>query len=79
MIKLGEVNNLLVNRGSAMGFFLIDTSGEEVFLPFKYAPDNLQLKDVIDVFVYNDSEDNDEDQYNDELTLERDMTAALLA
>lgn len=57
MIKLGEVNNLLVNRGSAMGFFLIDTSGEEVFLPFKYAPDNLQLKDVIDVFVYNDSED----------------------
>jgi predicted RNA-binding protein (virulence factor B family) len=47
----------LVNRGSAMGFFLIDTSGEEVFLPFKYAPDNLQLKDVIDVFVYNDSED----------------------
>lgn len=57
MIKLGEVNNLMVNRGSAMGFFLIDTSGEEVFLPFKYAPDNLQLKDVIDVFVYNDSED----------------------
>jgi predicted RNA-binding protein (virulence factor B family) len=57
MINLGEVNNLLVNRGSAMGFFLIDTSGEEVFLPFKYAPDNLQLKDVIDVFVYNDSED----------------------
>ncbi len=57
MIKLGEVNNLLVNRGSAMGFFLIDTSGEEVFLPFKYAPDNLQLKDVVDVFVYNDSED----------------------
>ena len=57
MIRLGEVNNLLVNRGSAMGFFLIDTSGEEVFLPFKYAPDNLQLKDVIDVFVYNDSED----------------------
>lgn len=57
MIKLGEVNNLLVNRGSAMGFFLIDTSGEEVFLPFKYAPDNLQLKDVIDVFIYNDSED----------------------
>lgn len=57
MIKLGEVNNLLVNRGSAMGFFLIDTSGEEVFLPFKFAPDNLQLKDVIDVFIYNDSED----------------------
>lgn len=57
MIKLGEVNNLLVNRGSAMGFFLIDTSGEEVFLPFKYAPDNLQLKDVINVFIYNDSED----------------------
>lgn len=57
MIKLGEVNNLLVNRGSAMGFFLIDTSGEEVFLPFKYAPDNLKLKDVIDVFIYNDSED----------------------
>jgi predicted RNA-binding protein (virulence factor B family) len=57
MIKLGEVNNLMVNRGSAMGFFLIDTSGEEVFLPFKYAPDNLQLKDVIDVFIYNDSED----------------------
>lgn len=57
MIKLGEVNNLLVNRGSAMGFFLIDTSGEEVFLPFKFALDNLQLKDVIDVFIYNDSED----------------------
>jgi uncharacterized protein len=57
MIKLGEVNNLMVNRGSAMGFFLIDTSGEEVFLPFKYAPANLQLKDVIDVFIYNDSED----------------------
>ena len=57
MIRLGEVNNLLVNRGSAMGFFLIDTSGEEVFLPFKYAPENLQLKDEIAVFVYNDSED----------------------
>ena len=57
MIRLGEVNNLLVNRGSAMGFFLIDTSGEEVFLPFKYAPENLQLKGEIAVFVYNDSED----------------------
>jgi len=57
MIRLGEVNNLMVNRGSAMGFFLIDTSGEEVFLPFKYAPENLQLKGEIAVFVYNDSED----------------------
>lgn len=57
MIKLGEINKLKVNRGSAMGFFLISHDGEEVFIPFKYAPEALELGDEIEVFVYNDSQD----------------------
>ena len=56
MINLGKINKLKTNRGSAMGFFLICNNGEEVFLPFKYAPENLKLGDEIEVFVYHDSQ-----------------------
>ena len=57
MIEVGKYNKLIVLRQRLVGFYLGDESGEEVLLPNKYCPENLQPEDTIDVFVYRDSED----------------------
>jgi len=57
MIKPGEYNLLNANRVMPHGVYLSDSEGNEVLLPKKYIPVDLRLKDEIEVFVYNDSED----------------------
>jgi len=57
MIKPGEYNLLNANRVMPHGVYLSDCEGNEVLLPKKYIPVDLRLKDEIEVFVYNDSED----------------------
>lgn len=57
MLFIGKYNNLTILRDTSVGFFLGDVEGEEVLLPNKYKTDDMQIDDVIKVFVYNDSED----------------------
>jgi predicted RNA-binding protein (virulence factor B family) len=58
MIDIGKVNQLEVAREVDFGVYLhgdeIDT---EILLPKKYMPQNCRVGDLIDVFVYMDSED----------------------
>ncbi len=57
MLYLGKINSLRVLRNATCGMFLGDDGGQEVLLPNKYVPDDLDLDHTIDVFLYTDSED----------------------
>ncbi len=56
MIRIGEFNELQVERQVEFGFYLTDGKNE-VLLPTKYVPKDIKLGDRIEVFVYTDSED----------------------
>ncbi len=56
MLIIGSYNELVVEREVDFGFYL-NPKEDEVLLPAKYAPENLQPGDTINVFVYTDSED----------------------
>ena len=56
-MQLGITQALIANRASDHGCYLIDEQGEEVLLPNKYVPSNLNLGDTIEVFVYKDHEE----------------------
>lgn len=58
MLYLGKMNSLRALRYTAHGVFLGDVDGDrDVLLPRKYVPDDLEINDLIDVFLYTDSED----------------------
>ncbi|MCT4508191.1 MAG: S1-like domain-containing RNA-binding protein [Tepidibacter sp.] len=56
MFKLGDFNKLEIVKERDFGLFL-DSEVGEILLPTKYVPDNVEVGDSIDVFVYKDSED----------------------
>lgn len=55
-MKIGEYNELRINRMVDFGAYLIDEDTHEVLLPKRYLTPEMKLGDVIKVFVYNDSE-----------------------
>ena len=57
MLKLGELNSLTALRQTDNGTYLIDDESNEVLLPNKYVPDDLEMGNTIEVFLYKDSED----------------------
>ena len=57
MIKIGELNKLKILRETSVGLYLGDEEGEDVLLPNKYIPDNYEIDDLIEVFVYRDHEE----------------------
>lgn len=54
---LGKKNILRVLRKVDFGFYLDAEEYDSVLLPMRYAPENLQEGDEIEVFIYLDSED----------------------
>jgi predicted RNA-binding protein (virulence factor B family) len=56
-MKTGEYNHLKILRGTSVGMYLGDEEGNDVLLPHKYIPENASLGQMIDVFIYRDSED----------------------
>ena len=56
-MKIGKINSLKVSRDTPHGLFLEDDEGEDVLLPGKYLKGDEKEGDIIDVFIYNDSED----------------------
>jgi predicted RNA-binding protein (virulence factor B family) len=56
MVKVGAYNKLAVQRITQFGVFLEDGK-EGLLLPNRFVPARTKVGDIIDVFVYHDSED----------------------
>lgn len=59
-IELGKYQELIVTKETDFGVFLNTPDGEDsekILLPKSQVPEGTQLKDVLNVFVYKDSED----------------------
>lgn len=57
MIYIGEFNTLKAKRQTDNGFYLTCKEDFEVLLPNKYVPNDFRINDLLEVFVYKDSED----------------------
>jgi hypothetical protein len=55
-MKIGEYNELRINRTVDFGAYLTDEDTHEVLLPKRYLTPDMKVGDTIRVFVYNDSE-----------------------
>ena len=56
-IDIGTVNTLQIERESEPGLFLKAADEEEILLPNQYITNDMNVGDLLDVFVYTDSED----------------------
>lgn len=56
MLSAGEYHSLRVNRISDPGIYLTDEEGTEVLLPNRYVSLSDHVGDLVEVFVYHDSE-----------------------
>ena len=57
MILLGEYNTLEILRETDPGLYLGDTEENVVLLPHRYKPENFNIGDMLEVFVYLDYEE----------------------
>lgn len=57
MFKIGQYNRLAINRMAEVGAYLDAGDGVEILIPSKYLPENPAEGDILDVFVYTDTED----------------------
>lgn len=57
MLALGKINTLTVKKQVKFGFYLDGLSWGEILLPNNVAPAGLQIGQLLDVFLYLDSED----------------------
>ncbi|SDL09716.1 hypothetical protein SAMN04488034_102275 [Salinimicrobium catena] len=57
MLTIGEYHTLKIDRDTEPGLFLKNEDGDEVLLPNKYKPENYELEDELEVFVYLDHEE----------------------
>ena len=57
MIEIGKRQDLKILRETSVGLFLGDGAEEDVLLPNKYCPENFEIGDSLNVFVYRDFEE----------------------
>src|SRR5690554_1545670 len=60
MFKLGEKQKLKVSRFASVGAYLVDfenEKGDEILLPKNQVKPDISVGDIIEVFIYKDSED----------------------
>lgn len=57
MIKIGEYNTLTILRETEPGLYLGDEEENVVLLPHRYKPEQFEIGDEIEVFVYLDYEE----------------------
>ena len=57
MIQIGKTQKLTIARKKDHGFYLEDEEENDVLLPLKYTSEGQDVGDMIEVFVYCDSED----------------------
>lgn len=56
-MELGKYNELVAYRQTDNGWYLIDETAEEVLLPNKFVPEDMEEGTEIDAFVYLDNEE----------------------
>ncbi len=56
-LELGKINTLLLDRLTTPGAYLLSADGEDVLLPGSYLTNDMKEGNLIDVFLYTDSED----------------------
>src|SRR5574343_653320 len=56
-MNIGQYNDLTILRFTAPGAYLGDDEDNDVLLPGKYTTNEMEVGDVISVFLYKDSED----------------------
>ena len=54
-LEIGVHHNLTILRETHVGLFLGDDDGNEILLPNKYVPEDFEIGDKLEVFVYLDS------------------------
>lgn len=57
MIRIGQFNTLKVIKEVAFGIYLDGGDWGEILLPNKFVPQNTRVHDMLEVFIYFDSED----------------------
>lgn len=57
MLKIGQYNQLKINRMVEFGAYLDCGDGNEILIPAKFLDNQAAPGDIIDVFVYTDSKD----------------------
>jgi predicted RNA-binding protein (virulence factor B family) len=57
MAEIGKVNTLRVVKEVDFGMYLDGGEHGEILIPKRYVPENTQPEDIIEVFIYLDSED----------------------
>lgn len=57
MIKVGQFNKLMVVKEVPFGLYLDGKDWDQILLPNKYVPKGTKINDMLDVFIYFDSED----------------------
>ncbi len=57
MVAIGRYNKLKVVKKVDFGLYLDGEEHGEILLPLRYVPENAEIDDLIDVFIYLDSED----------------------
>lgn len=57
MINIGKINRLRVLRKVDFGVYLNGEDYDSILLPKKYVPENCEVDDTLDVFIYFDSDD----------------------
>lgn len=55
MVKVGEYNLLKVSRKVEFGVYM-DDGGDGILLPKRFVPKNVNIGDVLEVFLYHDSD-----------------------
>jgi hypothetical protein len=56
-LELGHINTLQIDRLTTPGAYLMAADGNDVLLPGQYLTQDMKEGDLVDVFVYTDSED----------------------
>jgi predicted RNA-binding protein (virulence factor B family) len=57
MAQIGKRNSLTVLHSTPHGIYLDGGEHGEILLPNRYIPKGTSIGDVLDVFIYRDSED----------------------
>ena len=57
LVEIGKLNTLKILRSTSVGVYLDGGVLGDILLPKRYVPDNAEVDDEINVFIYLDSED----------------------
>jgi len=57
MIEIGKTNSLKIVKEVDFGIYLDGEDMDEILLPLRYLPETYEIDDMLDVFIYLDSED----------------------